>query len=149
MRLNPPTVVIFLISFVLASLALITQAWLHSSAALPAAPGILALHHCLSDADGRQPRARALTEIELRRPPLSPGDRLAVAEEAAGRAIIREASQAKQGASAPSSTERVALGPPKSVLTQPGQQAFTLTPWLASSTAVMRVSALSAVFDKR
>ena len=51
--------------------------------------------------------------------------------------------------SAPCSTERSASGPPMSVRTQPGQTELILTPDSLSSSARMRVRALSAVLEKR
>ena len=51
--------------------------------------------------------------------------------------------------SAPSSTERRACGPPRSVLTQPGHMAFTRTAFSPSSLARTRVSAFRPAFETR
>ncbi len=60
MRLNPPTIVIFLISFVLASLAIITKLGSFPFRATSRIR-VLAVDHGLLHADGRQSRAGALS----------------------------------------------------------------------------------------
>ena len=66
-------------------------------------------------------------------------DRPAVAEEAAGRPVIRERRRPHDPGRAVA--HRPSAGPPMSVATQPGHTAFTSTPSRASASASMSVSA--------
>ena len=79
------------------------------------------------------------------RPKRLPVDRPAVAEEAAGRTVVRERrSPHDPGRAVP---HRPAPLPPMSVATQPGHTAFTSTRSPASASASMSDNALSAAFE--
>src|SRR5262249_35151383 len=140
MRLNPPSIEIFLVLLTLALLALITKIGIVGVPHLSAASGVLAGDHGLHHADGRQSGARAVAAHQgigfisrKKRPEGAPAGSV----------------ESHTAVSAPFPTVRVALGPPIAVRTQPGHMALILMLPRPSSAAVMRVSALSPAFDMR